>query len=527
MLTSVALHFTALLHSGGLWRDEANSVNISALPSLGAIWEKLPFDSFPVLWLLVLRVWSFLGFGSTDLSLRLLGFIVSLGILGALWHTGRTLAVRLPFIAIALFAMCPTVFACDSLRAWGLGIFLILLALAAMWRVLENPAPRRMASCSVIIILSAQCLYHNSFLILAICTGAAATGLYRRDLKLTAFPLAAGTLAALSMLPYLSTILRFRDFTVIQRFPVSLPWIWYKFHSAIEPSGLILISVWVILAFIAVVVFTRRSFRDAQTGADREKEQAVFLLATMLTAIVSYAAFIRILSLPTQAWYYLPLMAVMAVIIDKGVDLICRNSVAGRTIRMLFSIGLAVFAFTGLWNTVHVRRTNMDVLAAKLGTLADKKDLIVVSPFYYGISFERYYDGAAAWTTLPEVADHSVHRYDLLKNKMAEKEPIRPVLRKITGTLRAGHRVWLVGGLQPPPPGGGSGALPPAPDSPYGWSEEAYQTAWSQEAAFTLRSDSRPLKRIPLPGVGRVSEFENPPLFMVGARQHRDGPAEN
>jgi len=41
--------------------------------------------------------------------------------------------------------------------------------LATMWRFFLNPAPGQMIVAIICVLLSVQCLYHNSFLILAIC----------------------------------------------------------------------------------------------------------------------------------------------------------------------------------------------------------------------------------------------------------------------------------------------------------------------------------------------------------------------
>jgi hypothetical protein len=515
ILFLIILHFTVLLHSGGLWRDEANSVNIINLPSIGDMWDNLPFESFPILWLLILRFWSFIGFGGTDLALRTLGLIVGLGVLGALWYALRFLGTRLPLISLVLFAMCPAVFAGDSLRAWGLGVLLILLALATMWRVLYNPTPWRMVLCAVIVILSVQCLYHNSFLIFAICMGAAAVGLYRRDWKLTAFPLGVGILAAASVVPYLGTVSRVKDWNIVVRVPIDLTWIFYKFQKAIDPSGTLLTWVWAVLALLTVITFIRLLVKSTQALSVKEKELALFLLTTMLISIIAYIAFIKILAVPTQSWYYLPLMAVMIIIIDKGADIISEGSSPGRIIRLVCVLGIVLFIFMDSWNAAHIRKTNMDMLAAKLETLAGKNDLIVVTPFYYGISFARYYRGSAAWVTLPEIADKSVHRYDLFKIKMMENEPIKPVLQKITKTLQNGHRVWVVGGLNFLRPGEAPTVLPPAPNSPYGWSEGMYMITWSQKAAFVLQTYGRTFEEISIPGVDQVNEFENVPLFKV------------
>ena len=519
LLILITFHFITLFHSGGLWRDEVNSINVVNMTSAFDFGEKYQTEPFPILWHLLLRAWIFLGFGGTDLALRILGLLTGLGVLGALLYVGRTLGSRWPVITLALFAMAPVAFAGDSLRAYGLGVLLILLALAAMWRVLKNPTPWRMVVCAAIVILSVQCLYHNSFLIFAICMGAAAVGLYRRQWKLTVFPLGAGILAAASFVPYVVVISSVFDRHIITSVPVDLMWFLHKFQKAIEPSGILLTWVWAVLALLAVIMFIWLLVKSAQAFSIEEKELALFMLTTMLISIIAYFAFIKIVSRTTQSWYYLPLIAVLIVIIDRGVEMICKISSTGRIVRIVCVLGIALFLFTDSWNTVHTRKTNVDVLAAKLETLAGKDDLVVVTRFFYGVSFGRYYKGSAPWVTLPEIADHSVHRYDLLKDKMMEKEPIKPVLQKMTKTLQSGHRVWVVGALNFLRPGEIPRELLPSPNNlPYGWSEIAYESSWLDMAAFTLQTYGQTLKVISIPVDDPVNGFENLPLIMVQDR---------
>ncbi len=515
LLLLIAAHVVLLFHSGGLWRDEANTINVSHLPLTGELWSQLAFDSIPVLWFLLLKFWHLIGLGETDFALRTLGFLAGLGILGALWQTAKTLGMRLPMVSLILFAMCPTVLAGDSLRAYGLGTALILLAMSAMWRALDHPTPRRMLISAILILLSVQCLYINAVLILAICLGAAAVGLYRRDWKMFLFPIGAGVLAALSFLPYLPTFSIVKDYNVIRTGDISLVWIIDRLHSAIDPSGVFIALAWSVLALPAVILLAWPLFKTPPEGADRKKEMSIFLLTTMTIGVIAYVAFIRILALPTQSWYYLPLMALIAIIIDKGIDLACTDRPPVRVIRMAASLLIAAFVFSGLWNEAHVRRTNVDMLAAKLETLAGPNDLIVVTTFYYGISFARYYKGSAAWVTLPDLSDHSTHRYDLLKDKMAQNEPVKDVLDKITQTLQSGHRVWVAGRLNALPPGQIPRELPPAPFSPYGWSEGAYQQTWSNMAVHALQTSGRTLQRVSVSDDIPVSPFENLPLVVI------------
>ena len=80
----------------------------------------------------------------------------------------------------------------DSIRAYGLGIALMLLALGAMWRLVESLTPGRAAIAALSAVLSVQCLYYNSILLLAICLGAASVTVRRRQVKNTVIVLMIG-----------------------------------------------------------------------------------------------------------------------------------------------------------------------------------------------------------------------------------------------------------------------------------------------------------------------------------------------
>jgi hypothetical protein len=46
------------LNAGRLWRDEADLVHLSLLPSFSEVWQNLPHDSCPILMHLAVRAWS-------------------------------------------------------------------------------------------------------------------------------------------------------------------------------------------------------------------------------------------------------------------------------------------------------------------------------------------------------------------------------------------------------------------------------------------------------------------------------------
>jgi len=514
-LILVFLHFVILRHSGNLWRDEIHSLNFIKLPSIIDMWENRQHDSYPILWLLVLRAWVFMGFSGTDFSLRVLGLIVGLGTLCAIWYTTRSLSMRAPFFTLVLFAMSPMAFIGDSLRAYGLGTLLIVISLGTMWRFLQNPTPRQMIITAVSVILSVQCLYSNSFLILAICTGAAVVGFYRKDKKLTMFPLGVGMLAAVSVLPYLETFLKSSDMYASLKVPLTMSLILSKFGEAIDPSGTLLTLIWLIFWLISTIVFIWVLIKSDEDHPEENKGMALFLLSTMLLSIVAYTVFIKILSYPIRSWYCLPLIAVLIIILDKGIDIVCKKSVAGRVMRIICVLALVSFMFMDSWTAACTRKTNIDVIAGKLESVAQKDDLIVIFPFHLGISFARYYKGSAEWISLPEFKSHNIHRYDILKIIMTQKDPIKPVLQKIAGTLQSGNKVWIVGNLISLPPGKVPVQIPPAPNSIYGWSGRAYLAVWSQQTVDILQSHAMTINKINIPLSEPVFKLENAELVEV------------
>ena len=115
------------------------------------------------------------------------------------------------------------------------------------------------------------------------------------------------------------------------------------------------------------------------------------------------------------------------------------------------------------------RFTNVDLVAQRLLSEAGPDDFIIVSPWYCGITFDRYYKGPASWNTLPPLKDHSTHRFDLVREQMQKKDVIQAVFRQIAATLQSGHRVWVVGTMDIPKSGALMPAdLPPVPSELFG-----------------------------------------------------------
>jgi hypothetical protein len=117
-----------------------------------------------------------------------------------------------------------------------------------------------------------------------------------------------------------------------------------------------------------------------------------------------------------------------------------------------------------------------------------------------GISYLRYARGSTPWMTLPDLADHRIHRFDLLQVRLAEPDPLRDVLGAVERTLRSGHRVWVAGNVEIPPPGAALSAL----DLQDG----------SQRFGAFLRDHATQGGRMPVPWNGPVNGYERLELLV-------------
>jgi hypothetical protein len=246
---------------------------------------------------------------------------------------------------------------------------------------------------------------------------------------------------------------------------------------------------------------------------DEQKDAALYAAIVLGIATAGYLAFVLRTSLPTRPWYYLPWMAVAAVAFETVVRL-WLPSLEFR----LAGLGLATLLL-GLMIApanvdLRIRQTNVDKLAAVLEKDAAPEDLILLPGWFHAVSFQRYYHGATPWMTVPPLTDHTIHRYDLIKQQMVASAPLDPVLAAVKETMASGHRVWVIGVSVFPADGNIPPSLPPAPGGPRGWEADAYLELWQLQVGAFLHSNSRRFRQVPVPDVGAVNPDEFLPLYV-------------
>ena len=476
-LAVLALHFYFLTHVGGLWRDEVNSLNLAQ----GEL-KNITHDSFPVLFPLLLRGWSEIGLAQSDFSVRCLGGLLGLGLTAIFWIAAWWTRRAPPLWSLALVALNAwVIYYSASLRSYGLGSALIALCAAAAWRFVENPGRKNWLLFALTAVLSVQTLFQNSVLVAAICAGASVVVLRQGKFKRLAAIFLAGLAAAISLLPYLHNItgmaqsasplrmdfdriIAFNDLDTLLAYPLPvLAWVWMAL-------------VGYVLLHAIVGIFTKRG-----------DNQFLFAAVTMTVGAVAFWIFLRTANFPVQTWYFLPLVALAAVCLDATLP-----SSAGKFRAPFFGALAALVLISTMFagQILNVRFTNVDLAAKKISAQAAKKDFVVVTPWQVGITFTHYFNGICDWTTVPPMADHTAHRFDLIQLQMANPNAMQPVLEKISATLRAGGAVWVVGGINQVSDTNFPVSPSPPPLRVSGWNETPYRITWNNQLGWLLRRSS-------------------------------------
>jgi len=123
----LVLLLVRITHAGGLWRDECDSLELARMPTFADIIRNLKFTSFPILFPIVVRIFTTM-FGTSDSALRCFGFLVGASLLVVAWVNARNRA-DVPLILPALVGLNVTFLTAGIwIRGYGLGSVLVTLA---------------------------------------------------------------------------------------------------------------------------------------------------------------------------------------------------------------------------------------------------------------------------------------------------------------------------------------------------------------------------------------------------------------
>jgi hypothetical protein len=516
------LHVVLFQRSGAFWRDECSSILLAHAPSWPEMWRGLNTDSFPGLFVSVLRVWIQAGPGASDVGIRLLGILISIGTIVSVVGSCRAMQVKAPVLALVLLGLNPTIFyAGTSIRAYGLAALLIVACFGLFWRVATQPTRWNLVSAFLFSVLSIHSNYQNCYLLFGIGTAAAVVAAGNRKFLRSGLILATCFVAALTMLVYQPIIAAYRRELIISNFQLSLAQIGGTLKQALSEGNLLVLAAWIALTVSLLVFLVLRGVQISRAaGESTAPSPILYCLLTLLVSAITGIAFFKYNGMFPFVWHYVPFVALCAVGVECGIQNE-RYSPWISSGKIVVAVILAAACFPAVWSTAHLRRTNMDKIAAHLESLARPDDVILVNPFWLRPSFKKYYRGPVFWRIVPvDPSDRNVawHANEAsIRTIMAKSDSIRPTLEVVQATLSKGGRVWIVGGVELLPPNTKPPELIPAPHPQFGWDNNAYTQIWSLHLGYFLQQHAANL-HVPLqPEKEGVCPMymENRPLFLI------------
>lgn len=514
-LAAVALHLLLHANVGEPWRDEVSAIAVASMPTFGEVWAAIRFDSFPILYYALLHIWMGI-FGDTTASLRALGLGLGLGALAASWWLARRLRIGAPLLLLAMVAVSAAVIRYgDSARAYGLGLITASLMLGSVWTLLSDCSKKSIAIALIACLAASHTTYQNSLLLLVVGSAAIlASAINRRWQHAGAIAIVCAVTAA-SVMIYLPALSYTKSLAIMFKWSISARDVFAAFGQTVSTGyGDWQKWTWLALAAggiaVALVSLRTASLRPLSTERGEAMTRALFVVLVIPLLALTYTVFLIWSDYAVRPWYLLALMLVLAAVIEAGLASWTDLPPAVRLLRLALALVIGTVAAVNAPAELTRRATNMPDLIAAIEREGGPNDLIVVTEWYAGLTFNHLYRGKKAWMTIPDMGAHSVHRWDTLKERLQDRNGIARELEQIQRTIHAGHRVFVIGGFPRANPQMVRGQLPPAPHPEAGWAYNYYTGYWAAQIGVLLLSNATQASVLqPQAGQESVMYWEN------------------
>ncbi|HEY4758195.1 MAG TPA: hypothetical protein VIH43_06530 [Chthoniobacterales bacterium] len=519
-LVAITLHLRLLRHAGPLWRDEISSLNLAMAANFSEFWTRILPDNFPAMFFVLLRGWCSLGLCGSDLHLRIVGCLLGLATISTTWIVCRVLNGRAPIWPLALMAVAALTFQChDQLRPYGLSVLLVTASYGVFWQLAREHSQnwRLLLLGAAVATLAVQTSYTNSVFIFALGLAGAVIAISRGAQRAAINIIAGGTVAALSLLPYLVSFSANHRWLVILPGAKSFAAVFSVLHDTLVLNHWSMPWIWagVLAISLLCLVFAFRS------GAERgEKEILSFAAVALFVAAILTLLFFRMLHWQMHPRYFFPLLCFATLCFHILLNPLRRASV-WRILMIAAAIAIAIVQIPWAYRDCEVRPTNVDAAADALSQDATADDFILLTGFWLGLSFDRYYHGPASWKSIPDINDFSSYRWDEAMQAMSTPDPLHAIFQEIEKTLQTGHKVFLVGSLAVQLPPTKPDPLPPAPESVYGWELQPYMANWQIQIGYFLEHHALHGDPISIDLNQPVYDLEKVQIFAVSGYHDR------
>ena len=112
--------------------------------------------------------------------MRVLGLIIGLGVVAALWTNARLMGLPFPFWSLLLVGANPMIIRYgDSTRGYGLSLIFLPLMFGSIWNLTQKRGWRSFGMATLIAVAGVHATYYNAVLLFAICAGGCFVALER------------------------------------------------------------------------------------------------------------------------------------------------------------------------------------------------------------------------------------------------------------------------------------------------------------------------------------------------------------
>jgi hypothetical protein len=475
LLWAVLLHLLFFASAGALWRDEANSAHQAQLGSWAEVWDSLRYDSFPLLFPALLRIWSSGAWTASDPGLRFFGFIAGLALLASIWAVARLSGSRRPVMALALVAVNPLlVMEGDSIRPYGVSLLSMAWVFGAFARSVATGSVAWLVLAAVFSCLAVQSSYSNAALIAALTLSALVVEFRCATRRLGWKLLLPGVAAAVSLIPYGGVLRGIAEWAPILRQQVD----WFEFYRRhLDWNSAAYLAVWIGLLGLAV----GSARRAAAVANDEHKLLLLFCGTAAAATLVTQIAVLELQRVPPFPRYFLPAFIPAAISID--------TLTRGLRYRAIVAVTAVLLIAAPSWQVLRRQRSNADQIGEILTASARERDLVVVSPWFLHTSFQRYYGGAADWVTVPVLEPRRMMQYALVRQAMADPTREEALAGFLEQTFARGGDVWYVTQRRfRSDPGARVPRRPELSRVPGGLDYARFRSFWEEGIEYRLRS---------------------------------------
>lgn len=500
-----------LIYAGPLWRDEIAHINHSMM-SLSDMWSYATARPFPLFSMLIIHALGAIGIISSDLSIRIFGVIVYLITFFSVWLWMKKLSFSGHLLWILVFFNPSFFWIATAARPYGLGLLFSLNLFLLFLSLNQSFTLKKIIILNLLSILAVHTMFQNAFVVFAATVASVIVFLKRREWIPMGLFIASGSITALTLLPYSKILAQAGQWAVLTK--AELPFVHYlramvyTFGDISTLTGKIHLLAWAVLICFGLFrlggKYTRKQMNE------RDKNTALFLIFSGMISVSLLFITVYSSRVMPQHWHY------SFILLMSGIMVSVIFQLEGRGLWLFAIIVLALFSnIVPLWHATTVRQTNMDIVAELLEKSADKNDLIIVNPWYFGTTFDRYYDGEAPWLTLPPLGDHKLTRYDLLQEAMKGSNAISKVIQAAENSLSSNGDVWHVGYFPKADSSINMSSVGPAPDKIIGWSAAGYARHWSTNLANWIRAESLTTTRIKIKDKHNYHPYSRVSLYKI------------